>query len=433
MIRGAPRPPRVAVVHDWLIGMRGGERCLEAILGLLPGAPVHTLFHEPGTVSAAIERHPILASPFSRSRFARHHHRWLLPLFPWAMGRFDTRGADRVLSLSHCAAKAAPKGDRARHICYCFTPARYLWDLAEEYLAPGRAGLIERLGGLAWFDELRSWDRASAAGVDRFIAISHHVAERIRRCYGRESEVIHPPVDVDRFCIAPPREVGETYLIVSALVEYKGVDIAVRAFARDRSRRLRIIGAGPMRARWEALGAGAQNIEWLGRLEDAEVARELARCRALLLPCDEDFGIVPLEAMASGRPVVALGRGGALETVVPAGSGRPATGVFFAESDEASLIAALDRLERDLDSFEPAALRERARDFDRPVFLARIAELLAEEGFPVASAPRDERPDASSSRGDRAGEPARPDRPRGAAVSASSRRTPALARGRRPQ
>ena len=418
MIRAVSRPAEVAVVHDWLIGMRGGERCLEAVLELLPGTPVHTLFHEPGTVSPAIEAHPIRTPVFSRSRLLRHHHRWLLPLFPWAMERFETRGADRVLSLSHCAAKAAPKGDGARHICYCFTPARYFWDLAGEYLSPERAGLLERLGGRAWFDELRAWDRATAAGVDRFIAISRHVAERIARIYGREAEVIPPPVDVERFRIAPPREVGDAYLIVSALVEYKGVDLAIRAFSRDRSRRLRIIGDGPMKARWQALGGDTANIEWLGRVDDAAVAREMARCRALLLPCDEDFGIAPLETMAAGRPVVALGRGGALETVVPAGSGRPATGVFFAEPNEESLLDALDRLESGLDTFDPAALRARAREFDRPLFLDRMARLLAEEGFPVAT-PLSTRLGASPAHEDRDRGSSRAGKSRGAAVPAA--------------
>jgi glycosyltransferase involved in cell wall biosynthesis len=378
-----PAPARVALVHDWLIGMRGGERCLESILELLPGAPIHTLFHRPGSVSPAIEAHPIRASVLSRLPAARRRHRLLMPLFPWAMAQFDTRGADLVLSLSHCAAKAAPKGAAARHLSYCFTPARYLWDLEDEYIA--NVTWWQRLGARAWFDELRAWDRATAAGVDRFIAISAHVAARIARIYGREAEVIHPPVDVERFRTAPPREVGDAYLIVSALVEYKGVDAAIRAFAADRSRRLRIIGGGPMAARWRALSRelGAENVEWLGHADDAAVAREMARCRAFLLPCEEDFGITPVEAMAAGRPVVALGRGGALETVVAPGGESPATGVLFAEPSPEAILDALDRIERELDRFDPAALREHARRFDRPVFRAKFARALAEEGVEV--------------------------------------------------
>ncbi len=393
--------PRVAIAHDWLIGMRGGERCLEGFLELLPTATVHTLFHEPGTVSKRIESHSIQASVLSRFRAARRRHRMLLPLYPFAMEQFETRDADRLLSLSHCAAKAAPKRDGARHTCYCFTPARYLWDLADDYL--DRAGWLQRLGGQAWFDELRAWDRSTAAGVDRFIAISHHVADRIARHYGREAEVIYPPVEVDRFQIAPESEVSDAYLIVSALVEYKGVDLAIRALAKDPSRRLKIIGAGPMAERWQTLardsGAG-QNIEWLGRVDDAQVAYEMARCRAFILPCDEDFGITPLEAMAAGRPVVALRKGGALETVVPHGTSSPATGVFFSEPDPQALLEAFDQLEEGLEGFDPRALRARAREFDRPIFLEKIRRVLREEGISVEGSRSEEKDSRAGQRAD---------------------------------
>ena len=201
MIAPVAHRPNVSVVHDWLLGMRGGERCLEGILELLPSARLHTLFHEPGTVSPAIEAHSITTSPLSRFSITRKRHRMLLPLFPWAAERLGTEDADFIVSLSHCAAKAAPRKAGAVHACYCFTPARYLWDLSEQYLDRHRTQWWQRLGSRAWFDDLRAWDQRAAAGVDHFIAISNAVASRIERIYGRSSTVIYPPVEGDRFSI----------------------------------------------------------------------------------------------------------------------------------------------------------------------------------------------------------------------------------------
>ncbi len=371
--------PRVALVHDWLTGMRGGERCLETFAELLPDAPILTLFHEPGKVSPAIERHAILASPLSHSRYLRKRYRRLLPLFPWAARRLPARDFDRVISLSHCAAKGVAARADARHICYCFTPARYLWDQSEIYLDPERAPLYVRAGARVFLPALRRWDRATAAGVHRFVAISRWVARRIERVYGRSAEVIYPPVATARFSPAPPAEIGDHFLLVTALAPYKGVDLAIDTFRRW-GRRLVIVGSGEDKKRLRRLGAGCANIEFRGRLGDAEVAHEYAHCRAFLLPCEEDFGITPLEAMASGRPAVALGRGGALETVRPLGGSEPFTGIHFDAPEPDSLIAALETLERHLDRFDPLAARRHAVQFDTAVFRRRIAALLREEG-----------------------------------------------------
>ncbi len=363
---------RVALIHDWLTGMRGGERCLEVFCELFPEADLFTLLHVPGAVSPVIEQRRVFTSFIQRLPGAARRYRQYLPLFPWAVGRFDLRGYDLVISLSHCVAKGARVAPGARHVCYCFTPMRYVWDLYDDYF--GRdAGVLTRIAMPPVAAALRRWDRASSRRVDRFVAISRHVAGRIERCYGRSADVIYPPVDVRRFELA--EDDGEFYLVVSALAPYKRVDLAIRA-ANRLSRRLLIVGTGSEERRLRALAG--PTVEFLGWRSDAEVAELYRGCRALLFPGLEDFGIVPLEAMASGRPVIAFGAGGALETVVPlGGDDEPPTGVFFQEQTEAALAAAMLRFEREPHRFAPKALRARAEAFDRPRFKERVAAYLA--------------------------------------------------------
>jgi glycosyltransferase involved in cell wall biosynthesis len=361
---------KVALVHDWLTGMRGGERCLEVFCELFPAADLFTLLHVPGSVSPTIERRRIVTSFVDRLPGAVSRYRSYLPLFPAAVSRFDLRGYDLILSSSHAVAKSVRVPPRALHVCYCFTPMRYVWDLYDEYFGPS-AGVFTRVAMPPVAALLRRWDRRTAARVHYFVAISRFVADRIRRAYDRAADVIHPPVDVARF--HAEESPGDFYLVVSALTPYKRIDLAVMA-ARRLRRRLVVVGTGPEARRLQHLAG--PDVEFLGWRDDAEVAGLYARCRALLFPTLEDFGITPLEAMASGRPVIAFGGGGALETVVAPGGADPPTGIFFERQTVEHLVDAMQDFERDPSRFEPKTLRRRAEAFDRPLFKDRIRAYL---------------------------------------------------------
>jgi glycosyltransferase involved in cell wall biosynthesis len=367
---------RVALVHDWLTGMRGGERCLEVFCELFPDADLFTLLHVPGSVSPVIERRQIVTSFIQRLPRAARAYRRYLPLFPLAVSRFDLRGYDLVLSSSHAVAKSVPVPAGAVHVCYCFTPMRYVWDLYDEYFGRS-AGTATRLLMPPVANALRRWDRRTAAGVGHFVAISRFIAERIRRTYGRTAEVIYPPVDASRFRIEETP--GDYYLVVSALTPYKRVDLAVQAASRL-GRRLVVVGSGPEERRLRPLAG--PHVEFLGWRDDVDVAELYARCRALLFTAVEDFGITPLEAMASGRPVIALHRGGALETIVAPGGSEAPTGVFFEQQTVDDVIRAIRDFERDPGRFEPKALRRHAEAFDRPVFKERIKAYLDDRFTP---------------------------------------------------
>ncbi|HEX9107764.1 MAG TPA: glycosyltransferase, partial [Longimicrobiales bacterium] len=349
---------RVAIVHDWLTGMRGGERVLEGMLDVFPDAEIFTLFHRRGSVSGRIEARPIHTS-FLQA-LAGERYRRLLPLFPLALERLRPHGYDLVLSSSHCVAKGVRSED-APHLCYCHTPMRYAWGELGAYLTGARALL--RLPAAPLAAALRRWDASTTGRVDAFLANSANVRQRIRRCYGRAASVLHPPVDVARF--GARRKPEDFYLVLGALVPYKRVELAIAACARLR-RRLVVAGDGPELARLRRMATG--DVALLGRVSDDEAAQLLARCRALLFPGADDFGITPVEAHAAGTPVIARGAGGALETVSgplvtssgfvrPArGRGRaPATGVFFETPDADALAAAILHFERL--RFDEAALR----------------------------------------------------------------------------
>jgi glycosyltransferase involved in cell wall biosynthesis len=384
---------RVALAHDWLTGMRGGEKVLQQHAQLYPDAPLYTLIHVPNSTDPEIESHPIHTSPLSQLPGAAHHYRKLLPLFPWAVSRLRPREVDLVLSSSHAVVKAIRPPPGALHLCYCFTPMRYVWDQADAYLGTG----LRRVLSWPLAASLREWDRRTS-GIDRvsrFIAISGPVSERIQRHYGRSATVIHPPVAVERFSprSGPP---DDFYLMVGGFVPYKREDLAIAAF-RETGRPLWIAGDGPTRASLER--QAPDNVRFLGRVDDPTLADLYARCRALIYPQEEDFGIVPVEAQAAGRPVIALGAGGATETVVPldtggatetvvpvAAAGRSPTGLWFGAQSVAALVDAVRRFEQNQDAFDPAALRRHAEGFSNERFRremrAAVAETLASGPVP---------------------------------------------------
>lgn len=364
---------RVALIHDWLTGMRGGEKVLDALCEVFPAADLFTLVHVPGSTSPTIERRRVVRSPVQWLPGAARFYRQYLPLFPFAVEQFDLDGYDLVISTSHCAAKSVVVPGRARHLCYCLTPMRYAWDQFDAYFGPDKVGrpLSATLRPvLAW---LARWDRDTAHRVHRYLAISQYVAQRIAVYYNRQSTIVYPPVDTV-FYTPDPAPVSPRFLVVSALVPYKRVDLAMAA-ARSAGVALTVVGDGPERAHLETLAGG--EIRLVGRKTDEEI-RDLYRTSiATILPGEEDFGIVPVEAQACGRPVVALGRGGALDTVVPG-----LTGVLV---DDLTVEALADGLQSAASrSWDSMAIRAHAERFSREAFkrgIARAADDLMSAPF----------------------------------------------------
>ena len=363
--------PSVALVHDWLTGVRGGEKVLETFCELYSDARIYTLIHLQGTSGAAIESRRVETSFLQAFPSLARHYRWYLPLFPWGIESLQLDEVDVVLSSSHCVAKGVLPPPGAVHICYCHTPMRYIWDRFADYFG---TGIKARLVFGPFASALRRWDVESTPRVDHFIANSNYVAERIQRYYGRRAAVIHPPVDVERFTPgsddAPD---GDFYLIVSALVPYKRLDIAIRAF-RHRKERLVIVGTGPEQSRLRAMAS--ERVEFRGRVDDDELVELYRRCVACLLPGVEDFGIATVEAQACGRPAIAYAHGGALDTVRDG-----QTGVLFFEQTEEALSDAIDKA-KDL-RFNKIALRDWAAQFSRSLFKQKIFEFIRSHGGPA--------------------------------------------------
>jgi glycosyltransferase involved in cell wall biosynthesis len=345
---------KVALVQDWLTGMRGGEKVLEAIAALYPEAVLHTLLHVRGSVSPSLERRDIRRSFVNWLPGAGAHYRQYLPLFPIAIEQFDFDPYDLVISTSHCAAKSIVVPGRARHVCYCHSPMRYAWDQFDAYFGPRQIGPVRSRLLRPVMAYLARWDAATANRVDRFVANSQYVAGRIRRYYNRGSTVVYPPVDTDFYQPDPARRpAAPFFLVVSALVPYKRLDLAIRACQEVRVP-LKVVGIGPEESGLRAIAG--QNIEFLGWLPDEEVRGLYQRCRAVLMPGPEDFGMVPVEAQACGRPVVARAEGGALESVVD-----NETGILVRDESIGAFAAALEQVASR--PFDAAQIRRHAERF----------------------------------------------------------------------
>jgi glycosyltransferase involved in cell wall biosynthesis len=370
------QPQRIAIVHEWFTSMRGGEKSVEALCEVFPSAALFTLVHIPGAVSPTIERRQITTSFIQKLPGARRHYRNYLPLFPTAIQRLDLSAYDLVISSHHCVAKGVVVSPTALHICYCYTPMRYIWDLYSQYFGKGRAGVFTRVGMRSVVGYLRRWDVKTAAYPHHFIAISENVRERIWRIYNRHADVIYPPVDTSRFQLSSGSK--DYFLIVSAFVPYKRIDLAIQAF-NETGQRLIIVGDGPEEQQLKKMAR--PNVTFVGWQPDQRLVELYSNCRAVIFPGEEDFGIVPVEAMACGKPVIAYAKGGALETVVEVGPVR--TGVLFREQSFSHLVEALKQFESL--RFEPEALRRHALAFDREVFKKKMQEYISSKWEAVTS------------------------------------------------
>lgn len=345
----------VALSHDWLTGMRGGERVLELLCDGFPAAPVHALIHNRGAVSDAINRHDVRTSFLQRVPGIFKYYRYFLPFYTAAIGGMRAPEADLLISTSHCVAKGLKTRPGTKHLCYCFTPMRYAWMFFDEYFGgnPAKKFFLEPL--LAY---LRAWDVEASKKVDLFVAISRHVQRRIQIHYGREADVVYPPVNTAYYTPGPGQHDGFD-LVVSALVPYKRLDLAIGAYARS-GYPLKVVGTGTERSALETIADA--NIEFLGWQPDERVRDLYRRCRFLVFPGEEDFGIVPVEAQACGKPVIAYAHGGAVETVI-----KGVSGILFKEQSEEALIHAVD--EAASTTWDPAAIRANAERFSTRNFL----------------------------------------------------------------
>ncbi len=355
---------KVAIVHYWLVGMRGGEKVIEALCRMYPDADIFTHVYDPQAVSDTIRSHRVQTSFISKLPYAARNYRSYLPLMPLATEQFDLRGYDLVISSESGPAKGIIPPPHALHVCYCHSPMRYIWNMFHDYR--DASGVLTKVLMPPIAHYVRNWDAISASRVHHFVANSSTVAARLRTYYGRDSTVIYPPVDVSSFSPAPADEIGDYWLMVGELVRYKRPDLAIQAFNAT-GRKLVVIGGGEILKEMRALAG--PTVEVLGPQPFSALVHHYARARALIFPGEEDFGIVPVEAMASGRPVIAYGRGGATESVVDG-----VTGVLFPEQSVEAINAAVERCERL--AFDPAAAVARAAEFSADKFAQRMRSFI---------------------------------------------------------
>jgi glycosyltransferase involved in cell wall biosynthesis len=361
---------RVAVVHDWLVTYAGSERVLEQILLCFPQADLFSLVDFlPQGQRGFIQDRPVQTSFIQRLPRARAAYRSYLPLMPLAVEQFDLRGYDVVISSSHAVAKGVLTGPDQLHLSYVHTPIRYAWDLQPQYLR--EAGLERGIKGAlarALLHYMRLWDQRTAAGVDVFIANSHYIARRIRKAYRREAEVIYPPVDVESFTLHEPKE--DFYLAASRMVPYKRMDLIVEAFSQMPERKLVVIGDGPDFEKVKA--KAAPNVRMMGYQPFSSLKEHMQRAKAFVFAAEEDFGIIPVEAQACGTPVIAYGKGGALETVQEGVSG-----VFFPEQTPRAILEAVERFEQQ--TWNPSAVRQAVERFGAERFRQQFKDLVERE------------------------------------------------------
>lgn len=365
---------RVAIVHYWFVGRAGGERVVEALAEVFPQADLFSLIADRSTLAPILQDRKLQTSFLQRVPGATRFHRHFLFLQPLALEQFDLSGYDLVISSESGPAKGVITSSKTCHICYCHSPMRYIWDMYPEY----RRGMGTMVGTIFSLTAhyIRLWDYAAARRVDYFVANSRFTASRIRKWYGRESVVIHPPVETSTARVSG--KAGEYYIAIGRLVDYKRFDLAVTACTKL-GRRLKIIGGGPQEKALRRMAG--PTVEFLGRVSDNELRENLAGCRALLFPGEEDFGIVPVEAQSFGKPVIAYASGGVLETVrgVFPGEDRVAspTGVFFTDQSFSGLTKAMLEFESMEREFRPQTIREHSLQFDGAIFKRRISEFVA--------------------------------------------------------